>query len=153
MLSNPQRLAWITMLGALAIFCLLCISTIIFARWLVFESPTELNVTLHVGRGTVGLAEPDTTDEKAVRDRASVGSNNTLSTDNVSQGYLAFADPYSHKIIATATLLNDSTVTLKSASRPRFSLSDKSYTIRLKDREIRLDIDSPLGVTRIGEGG
>ncbi len=47
------------MLSALVIFCLLCVSVFVFARWLVFELPTELKVTINVGRGTVGLAEPD----------------------------------------------------------------------------------------------
>ncbi len=81
------------MVSALVIFCLLCVSTVIFARWLVFDSPTQLNVTLHVGKGTVGLAEPET-DEKAIRTSA-VGRVGTTgcSTDNTSQGYLSFSDP------------------------------------------------------------
>jgi hypothetical protein len=164
--SNPQRLAWITMLSALAIFCLLCVSTVVFARWLVFDSPTQLNVKLHVGKGTVGLAEPDT-DEKAVRSDAAVGRNNRLTTDNTSQGYLAFSDPYSGNIIATVMLRKNSVVRLRSASRPRFSLSDNPYVIRLADangsfevwinndldREIRLEISGPLGTTHVEEGG
>lgn len=154
------------MLGALAIFCLLCVSTIIFARWLVFESPTQLNVTLHVGRATVGLAEPDT-DEKAIRSSAPVGHNDRLITDITSQGYLAFSDPYSGNVIATMMMRKNSAVSLRSASRPRFSLSDNPYVIRLTDasgrfevwvsdetdREIRLEIVGPLGTTHIEEGG
>jgi hypothetical protein len=164
--SNPQRLAWITMLSALMIFCLLCISTVIFARWLVFDSPTQLNVTLHVGKGTVGLAEPET-DEKAIRTPASVGRNNQITTDNTSQGYLSFSDPYSGDIIATVTLRKNSVTRLRSASRPRFSLSENPYVIRLSDtngrfevwvtdssdRAIRLEITGPLGTTHIEEGG
>jgi hypothetical protein len=96
--SNPQRLAWITMLGALAIFCLLCISTIIFARWLVFESPTQLNVTLHVGRATVGW--PNRTPTKKRSSIVSVGHNDRLITDITSQGTwlsILFRQRYCHR--------------------------------------------------------
>ncbi|MBN1679934.1 MAG: hypothetical protein JW966_06550 [Anaerolineae bacterium] len=167
MRNNPQRLAWLTLISALALFCVSCVSVIVFARWLVFESPTQLNVTVVVGRGTVGLAEPGSSDEKAVRLPNQVGHRNTLSTDSVSQGYLEFSDPYSGDVIATVTLRSDSIVTLDTAQRPRFNLSDDPYAIRLKrisgrievwvspslDREIRLDIDSDLATLRIGESG
>jgi hypothetical protein len=164
--SNPQRLAWITMLSALVVFCLLCLSAVVFVRWLVFDSPTQLNVTLHVGKGTVGLAEPET-DEKAIRSSAPVGSSNRLTTDNTSQGYLAFSDPYSGDIIATVMLRKNSVAKLSSASRPRFSLSENPYVIRLIDtsgrfevwvsndlkRDIRLEITGPLGTLHVEEGG
>lgn len=167
MVNHPQRLAWITLLSGLTIFCLLCISTVIFTRWVLFESPTPLNVTINVGRATVSLAEPDTPGEQAIKSPAQVGRHNRLSTDNVSQGYLAFADSYSGEVIATVTLHSDSVVTLSNASRPRFSLSKNPYAIRLAgtngrlevwvrpdlDREIRLDIESEIGTIRIGEGG
>ncbi|HVO69846.1 MAG TPA: hypothetical protein VMT24_07365 [Aggregatilineaceae bacterium] len=165
--SNPQRLAWATLLGALAVFCALCVGVIVFTQWLVFQSPTSLNVTLHVGQGTVGLLAPDT-DERAVRsDPADVARDDRLSTDNLSQGYLAFADPYSGEVVATVMLRSNSVATLQSATRPRFSLSENPYAIRLKGvngrlevwvstglhREIRLEIDGPVGIARIGEKG
>lgn len=167
MRSNPQRLAWITLLGALALFCLLCVSSVIFARWLLFESPTQLSVTLHVARGTVGVSKPDTSGEQAVRTTDTVGQENTLSTDNDSQGYLAFADPYSGQVLATVTLHHDSVMTLDRASRPRFSLSDNPYSIRVTgiagrvdvwvngdlDRELRLDLVGPLGTILVSEPG
>jgi hypothetical protein len=167
MLSNPHRLAWITMLGGLMIFFLLCVGTVVFTRWLVFESPTQLSVTLHVGRGTVGLAEPNVADEKAVRANAAVGEQDTISTDSDAQGYLAFTDPYSDQTIATVTLHNDSMITLSNANRPRFNLSDNAYTIRLEDmrghvdvwvrpnldRDIQVRIESLLGTVRIAHSG
>ncbi len=165
--SNPQRLAWATMLSGLVVFLLLCTGSVIFARWLIFESPTSLNATLHVGKGTVGLAEPDASDEKAIRSSASVERNSTLTTDNLSQGYIEFTDPYSNRVVATIMLHNDSVAVLRSASRPRFNLSDNPYSIRLSgvigrvevwigsdlDREIRIEIDAPMGTTYIGEKG
>jgi hypothetical protein len=164
---NPQRLAWFTMLGALLVFFLLCISLVIFARWLVFESPTNLNVTLYVGKGTVGLAEPDASDQKAIRAPTEIGNNDVVSTDSESQGYVAFSDPYSGQIIATATLHGNSAVTVAGANRPRFSLSENAYVIRLTnidgkidtwvraglEREVRVVIEGALGTTRIGEAG
>ncbi|MBN1965919.1 MAG: hypothetical protein JW910_14810, partial [Anaerolineae bacterium] len=121
----------------------------------------------YVGRGTVSLAEPETSDEKAVRSDVQVARQNRLSTDSDSQGYLAFSDPYSGEVIATVLLRSDSQITLDSAARPRFSLSENPYTIRLTgangrlevwvrsglDREVRLDIEGALGDTRIGDPG
>jgi hypothetical protein len=167
MRSNPQRTAWITLMGGLAIFILLCVGTVVFARWLLFESSTELSVTITVGRNTVSVGHPDESDEIAVRSISTVGRLDRLSTDNNSQGYLAFADPYSGDVVAMVTLHSDSIVTLAQASRPRFSLSENPYFIRLTnvvgrlevwvrpglERELRLDIQGPLGTTRISDGG
>ena len=155
------------MLAALGVFCLACTGTVFFARWLVFDSPVGMDVELQVGRGTVSLAEPDATDEKAVRGTAPVGNNDRISTDGDSQGYMAFYDPYSGKIIATATLHGNSLVTLDRANRPRFGLSDNDYSIKLKavsgtldlwvrddmDRGVDIWVEAPLGSTHITESG
>lgn len=165
--ENPQRLAWATMLFGLAVFILLCIGTIAFAQWLIFESPTTMNVTLRVGQGTVGVQAPDSTDERAVRSSAEIKRNERLTTDKLSQGYLAFSDPYSGDIVATVTLRNDSGATLGKAERPRFSISDNAYSIRIDnvagnaevwindglERRISLDITTPLGAVHLEEKG
>lgn len=156
------------MLGGLFIFLLICGGAAAFTRWLLFESPTQLSVTLQVGQGTVGLAKLDNmSDEKAERTTAQIGHNDRLSTDNNSQGFLTFADPYSGEVLASITIRNNSAITLESATRPRFNMSENSYAIRLTgaagrlevrvnanlDRELRLDIESPLGLTRISASG
>ena len=165
--KNPQRLAWITILGGLVLFFALCLGTVALVRWIVFESPTPLNVTVHVGKGTVGLLEPESADEKAVRSSATLNPSERLSTDNLSQGYLAFSDPYSGDIVATVTLRGDSRATLRRANRPRFSLNDNPYEIRLEnvigglevwvsdglERPIELEIETALGTTRITQKG
>lgn len=166
--AHPQRVAWVTLLGGLLLFCLLCISSVIFARWFVFDSPTELSVQLHVGRGTVGLAPPDDPNtEQAIRAPSAVARGSRMTTDNEAQGYLSFADPYSGEMLATAFLRSNTQISLLSASRPRFNLSDNPYTIRLGglngrlevwvnstvQRAIQIEVDSPFGLARIGEGG
>lgn len=155
------------MLGGLAVFLLICAGLALFAQWLIFESPTDMDVSLRVGRGTVGLAERNTSGEQAIRSSASVAADNTFSTDSLSQGYLTFADPYSGSTVATVTLRENSAVRLDRANRPRFSVSTNPYSIRLEnvsgrleiwvsdglDREVRLVIASELGVLRINEPG
>jgi len=167
MRSNPQRVAWAALLSALAVFCALCISSAALLRWFILESPTQLSVVVHVGRGTVGLAESDSADEKAVRTSATVENKNRLNTDSLSQGYVSFSDPYSNTIIATVMLYNHSVLTLYTANRPRFSFSENPYQIRLigatgrfevwvnaaLGRDLLLEIESPLGLTQIREGG
>lgn len=165
--TNPQRMAWLTVLLALGIFILFCAGSVIFARWLAFESPTGLRAELHVGQGTVSVASPEAADERAVRSLASVGNNDRLSTDNVSQGYVAFSDSYSGQVIATVLLRRDSVATLTTASRPRFNWSSNAYLIRLTgvggraevwvnedlDRPVRVVLESGLGATYIEEHG
>jgi len=166
--AHPQRVAWATLLGGLLIFCLLCISSIVVARWFVFDSPTELSVRLHVGRGTVGLAPPDDPNtEQAIRAPASVPRGSRMTTDNEAQGYLSFADPYSGEMVATAFLRSNTQISLITANRPRFSVSENAYTIRLGglngwlevwvnsdiERAIQIEVDSPFGLARISEGG
>lgn len=168
MRAHPQRLAWVTILSGLLIFCLLCISTVIVARWFVFDSPTELSVRLHVGRGTVGLAPPDDPNtEQAIRAPSSVARGSRMTTDNEAQGYLSFADPYSGETVAIAFLRSNTQISLVSANRPRFNLSENPYTIRLGglngrlevwvnstiERPIQIEVDSPFGLARISEGG
>jgi hypothetical protein len=168
MRAHPQRVAWATILGAQLLFCLLCVSSIIVARWFIFDSPTELSVSLHVGRGTVGLAPPDDPNtEQAIRQPASVPRGSRMTTDNEAQGYLSFADPYSGEVIATAYLRSSTQISLLTATRPRFSVSENPYTIRLGglngwvevwvnsdiERAIQIEVDSPFGVARISEGG
>jgi hypothetical protein len=167
MLNNPQRLAWMAILSGLAIFVLLCSGTFIFTRWLLFESPTQLSVVLHVGRNTISLAKPDSDGESAIKDDAQVGKHYRLSTDSLAEGYLSFDDPYSGDTLATVTIDSSSVVTMENAVRPRFSLSDNPYAIQLSgangrlevwlrdgiDREMRFDVSGPLGMIRISEGG
>ncbi len=163
---SPQRLAWIAMLSALVVFCLLCIGTVAFTRWFIFDSPTDLNVKLYAGLGTIGLAEQDQT-ERVVRDSGSVPDAATMTTDPLSQGYLEFSDPYDGTVVATATLRQNSQTRLINATRPRFDVSDDPYVVRLShlagrldvwvseglNREIRLVISTPYGTVRIGEPG
>lgn len=164
--SNPQRLAWITVVGALVVFCLLCLSAYGLGRWIIFESPVHLSAVLHVGKGTVGLAEPGS-DEKVVRATDTVARHDIMRTDSLSQGYLAFSDPYSGAVVATVMMRSDTEMTLSNARRPRFSLSANPYVIQLTgvnghvevwvteglEREIRLEIKSPLGTLHITEPG
>lgn len=167
MTSNPQRMAWLTLIGAFVLFCGLCTGSAVLARWLILESPTDLTVRLHVGKGTVALYDPNESGEKAVRSPTAIDTQNRLSTDTLSQGYLAFSDPYSGDMIATITLHNSSAVTVETASRPRFSLSENPYRIRLVgmtgrlevwtsdalERRIEIEIDSSLGRVYISQGG
>jgi hypothetical protein len=162
---SPQRVAWITMLSGLAVFCALCVGTAAFARWLVFDSPTDLSVILHTGLGTVGLAEPDQ-NERVVRDDESVPDAATMTTDPLSQGYMEFTDPYDGSVIATATLRQDSQTRLITATRPRFNVGESPAVAWLHtagrldvwvsddlEREFRLVITTPYGTVRIGEAG
>lgn len=138
--KNPQRWAWITLLSGLGVFVVLCIGSVLLARWLVFESPTAMAVRLHVGQGTVALLAPDSSGEQAVRSNAEVERGVRLSTDNLSQGYLSFSDPYSSVVIAMVMLRSDSVATLGDASRPRFNLSDNPYVINLRDASGALEV-------------
>ncbi len=80
---------------------------------------------------------------------------------------MAFSDPYSGDILATIMLRKNSVATLSTANRPRFSMSDNIYVIRVTgasgrfevwvgddlQRELRLEISGPLGTAHIETSG
>lgn len=167
MLNNPHRLAWITLLSALMMFMVMCAAIVGLGRYTLFEWPINLDTTLYVSRGTSGMLRSNDLAELNVRDQVAIDTGDRISTDELAQSSLVFADPFdTDTIIATVQLRANSEIALTSAHRPRF-FGDDPYRIVLQDlqgtveivvadgldRDIQLEINGDAGDVRIETPG
>ncbi len=139
---KPERLAWGVVLIAFAIFSTICALTTIGIYSFFFQSTVPMRVDLVVGVGSVAITESDLIPrvERAVRDLTSV-VNVSVSTDQQSQGTLSFRIPDEDgRLLAAITVKRNTTLSLRSASLPRFSWSTSDYIIDLRDFRGEVDI-------------
>lgn len=146
-LKHPQTVAWAVLLTSFIALCMLLLIVTIGARWFLFDSQVDLTVRLTVSRGRVDLILPDGSTTSVTR-QDFVSPNALISADNTAQGYLTFEDNYSKQVVATVYLIQDSSLTLERASRPRFEWSERPYQVRLVGAIGRFVVDTPLGVGR-----
>lgn len=148
MQKHPQRVAWLTLLAGLAIFCGLCFGGIQLVQYVMFRWPIELNSTIHVSRGTISILTANTSGERPVRDRFSISQGDRISTDESAQGNLSFRDPLDlDTVIASVQIHDSSQVRIQSATRPRF-LGDDPFSIRLTDVIGEIEVVIALGLER-----
>jgi hypothetical protein len=132
----PDRLAWGVLLLAFATFCLIVASSIIFLNYFLFQSSLPLESLLKVGRGTARISAISSPVQAETGQRI-LNNETSISTDSQdlwSQSVITFSD---HSLldhpIAHITLMNDTTLQLKRANRPRFSWSTTIYEIAIQD--------------------
>ncbi|NDJ54403.1 MAG: hypothetical protein GYB68_15140 [Chloroflexi bacterium] len=129
---NPERRAWNILLGAFAVFILLCLGAIYSVQWFIFRSMINMDTELNVSRGTVRVVMPDTEEEIAVTTtRASLEPGTVISTDALEQATITFADPQSGRTIAVVVVKRDSQIELRATRTPRFGLNNRVSTIEI----------------------
>lgn len=142
--AQIQRLAWIIILVS---FIILCSFTVAFSGsvyYFFFRSTVPMNVTMQVGRGSVGIATVDyqrpiqanTPDGNTQAPISMVDRPVTFRTDTLSQTILTFTTPREGVegetvTLATLTLKNNSSIVLDNARSPRFGWSSGAYDIDL----------------------
>lgn len=150
---DPQRLAWGVLLLAFAIFCAVCVVGGIGVNYLLFQWPMSMDAVLSVGRGTVGINTP--TGNSFLRNvTTSMFQNTDVSTDPSSQAVITFLDTSAgNRVIATITVKNNSSLSLRNSARPRFDWSSNGYVIEFGrvdgqfDVSIAPDIRRPIRLT------
>lgn len=167
MFSNTQRLAWVTLLAAFALFCAIAVGGLWLTRYVLFEWTVDLQSTMKVGRGTAGLLQSNDVTERIVRDTYELSSGDSVSVDELSQSSIVFFDPFdTERVVATITLRAGSRVQLETAERPRF-FGDNPYEIHLGnvegeielvvaaglERNVRIEIIDDLGEVHIDQAG
>lgn len=146
---SPERVAWLTLIAAQLVFLLVACGATLVGRWFLLQSDVHIQTEIKVGRGTVGLRNPDNTQEQAIRINRGISERQILTTDEIAQGYLEFVDTrYDDRIIASALILPGSQVQLTEATRPRFSFADRDYRIELGAFQGRLEISIPPDLPR-----
>lgn len=158
---HPQQLAWGVLLLSFAVFCVLCIVSVIGSYYFLYESTVAMQSQLRVSRGTAVVSGADMV-EQAVRSGLDLFNRAMISTDPQSQVTLSFFDQlHDDSLVAMVTMRSGSSFDMQNVSRPRFDWSSKAYWINLTrvfgqfelfipddiDREIVVSMETTHGVT------
>jgi hypothetical protein len=127
MRKNPERLAWIILSTAFALFCFLVLSIPLGIRWYVINATQVHKTSLAAVRGTVQVQEPEADVPFAVTTtQDDVPEGSTITTDATSQAFVEFFED------STLHLYNKTQVIIHKTQSPRFGLSSKPNTIVLE---------------------
>jgi len=118
-------MAWLVLLSAFGIFCLLAVSVPLSIRWYLINATASREANLEVIAGTVLLWEPGASTPIGVTDSTSVHEGSIIRTDSSSRAFLTFFDN------STATLSFDTEARLAAMRSPRFGLSSKPDSLLL----------------------
>ena len=117
MTKNPQRIAWLVLLSAFAVFCLLAVTVPLSIRWYLVTATVSHEATLEAITGTVLVWEPGASAPIGVTGSINVREGSTIYTDSSSRAFLTFFDN------STATLSFDTEAKLAAMRSARFGLS------------------------------
>ncbi len=90
--KNPERTAWIVILGAFCIFLLLCATVPLGIRYYLLHATAPKPATLEVIGGTVRVTEPNVAVPLGVTNSTPLPEGSTIETDENSRGILTFMD-------------------------------------------------------------
>ncbi len=167
MFKNTQLVAWATLLIAFILFCGLCVGSMHLVQYVLFDWRIDLEMSVHVSRGTIGIQTPGELGERGYRALTTINSQDMISTDESAQGHLTFRDTYDTAVVvATVEMFPDSSLRLEHATRPRF-LGDKPFSILLTEvsgdfqvvvssrleRDVRVEVEANGYKVRIDSGG
>jgi hypothetical protein len=137
-------MAWITLWGAFAVFLTLLLAGGVAVRWFIFSSEVNLQAQVFVARGTVGVRNLSDDSQQAVRLNRTLSLNETVSTDEVAQGYIQLRDSRDgDRVVANLIFLPGSQVQVIAATRPRFRFGDQTYQIKVGNFQGRLEVAIP----------
>lgn len=145
MSKNPERLAWIILLTAFAVFCALVVGIPLSIRWYLINATIAHPTALTAIGGTVLVEKPGTGTSIGIREAMDeVPEGSSTKTDAASQAFLTLFED------STVTLYNETQVVLLRMRSPRFGLSPKpdSIVLLVKGGRVRIGvapaINSPL---------
>ncbi len=141
----PDRIAWIVMLAAFALFCTVTLSTVFGVYHYLFQSAVAMPVSLQVGTGTIGIVPGADPTVVAVReDRELTNTITGISTDSLSQATILIRDSAENaeadSLLAAITLQGDTQVTFNRASHPRFDWSQNPQYVLFSAMKGELDV-------------
>ena len=142
---SPERIAWIALLGAFALFCVMTLGSAFAFYHYLFRSTVPMPALLHVSKGTVGITGADLR-ETVERNREDLTNTVTsISTDSLSQATIQFRNPAralseADQLLAAVTLQGNTFVTFNRAIRPRFDWSQAPQRVQFSRLRGQLDI-------------
>ena len=142
---SPGRMAWLVLLLAFGMFCVLTITTALAIYLYLFQSTETIPAVLQVSQGTVGVTGSDFV-ETVQRERQDLTNTQTsISTDSLSQATVQFRDVpafegAASRLLAAVALQSNTFITFERASRPRFDWSLNQHSISFSNLKGKLDV-------------
>jgi hypothetical protein len=140
MTKDAQRVAWLVLLCAFSIFCLLSVSAPLSIRWYITNATVSREANLESITGTVLVWQPRATTPIGITGSAPVPEGSIVRTDSSSRAFLTFFDN------STATLSFDTEATLAAMRSRRFSRSSKADSLLLNIARGQVNIGVALPV-------
>ncbi len=134
MQKHPERVAWMVIWGAFAIFLLLCALIPLTIRYYIQHATTPQEAMLEVISGTVRVSKPGVAAPLAVTKSERIPEGSAIETDENSRGTLTFVDG------STATLFPATQITLRTMRVSTFPWGIEPITLLMDQTRGRIRI-------------
>ncbi len=143
--AAPERIAWVVLLGAFALFCSVALTTIFGVYHYLFRSTAPMPAMLQVAKGTVGITGADLIEAVERGEEDLTNTQTSISTDSLSQATIQLRDlgqgqGEPARLLAAVTLQRNTFVTYNYARRPRFEWSREPQRIQFSRLSGELDV-------------
>jgi len=142
MSRDPKRMAWLVLLSAFGIFCVLAVSIPLTIRWYLLNATVGHEATVESIMGTVLVWEPGANTPIGVTSSTAVPEGSRIHTDYSSRAFVTFFDN------STATVSFDTDTRLVAMRSPRFGFSTKPDSLHLDITHGQVNIGVALPVNR-----
>ncbi len=132
--KNPTRVAWLVILGAFAMFLLLCAAVPLSGRYYLEHATTPKPATLEVIGGTVRVRELGAAAPIAVTKTLALNEGSTIETDESSRCIITFLDG------STAILFPSTQITLRAMHVATFVWGTEPITIWIDQTRGRIRV-------------
>jgi hypothetical protein len=132
--KNPERMAWLVIVGAFVAFLLLCTTVPLGIRYYLRHATSAQTATLEVIGGTVRVRQPGAVAPIAVTKSLQLSEGSTLETDENSRGILTFQDG------STTILFPSTAITLRQMHVSTFPWGIEPITLWIDEARGRLRV-------------
>jgi hypothetical protein len=168
--QNPERLAWIVILGSFTIFVILAIAVPLTVRYVMRYATVSQEARLEPTLGTLHFYSSPAAEAVAVttiKEGISEGSRIVAAAEST-QGSLAFISDGTNSVLGSVQLYAGASLEVLRLRRPLFASSPEPYYVSLRleqgqarifsnseefdVRPLRVDLETPHGVIALGAG-
>jgi hypothetical protein len=168
--QNPERLAWVVLLGSFTIFVILAITIPLTVRYVMRYATTSQEARLEPTLGTLHFYASPAAEAVAVTSiKEGIGEGSTIvAADESTQGSLVFIGDNDDSVLGSVQLYSGATLEVMRVRRPLFASSQEPYYVRLRLEEgqarifsnseeidlrpLQVDLETPHGVVALGSG-
>src|SRR5215212_4013915 len=168
--KNPERLAWVVLLGSFAVFLVLAVTIPLTVRYVMRYATVRQEARLEPTQGTLHFYSSPTAEAVAVtsiKDGLGEGSR-IVAAEESTQGSLAFVGDGTNTVLGSVQLYAGAALDLLKMRRPLFASSPEPYYVRLHlekgqarifsnseeldARPLHVELETPHGVIALEAG-